>query len=93
MILGSYLLQKAGIDIKYSTGRVEWFRNTIPLCESLRVETYEEDFKTFIYDCLSQMEDEKFRENMYDKYSGSILDAKYEKGDVDGIAKEQSHLK
>ena len=53
VILGSNFLQKAGIDIKYSTGRVEWFGNTISLREAPRVETYEEDFKTLIDDYLS----------------------------------------
>ena len=38
------------------------------------------------------MEDEKFGGDMYDEYAASILDAKYEKVDVDGLAKEQSHL-
>ena len=77
MILGSNFLQKSGIDIKYSTGRVEWFGNNIPLREAPRVETYEEDFKTFIDYYLSQMEDEKFGGDMYDEYAASILDAKY----------------
>ena len=58
MILGSDLLQRSGIDIKYSTGRVEWFGNNILLREAPRVETYEEYFKIFIDDYLSHMEDE-----------------------------------
>ena len=31
-------------------------------------------------------------ENLYDEYAASILDAKYEKVDLDGIEKEQSHI-
>ena len=92
MILGSDFLQKAGIDIKYSTGRLEWFGKTIPLREAPRVETYEEYFKNFIDDYLSHMEDEKFGGDMYDEYAAYILDAKYEKLDVYGLAKEQSYL-
>ena len=38
------------------------------------------------------MEDEKFGIGLYDYYSAFILDAKYEKLDVDGLAKEKSHL-
>ena len=38
------------------------------------------------------MEDEKFGGNLYDEYAASILDAKYEKVDLDGIEKEQSHI-
>ena len=33
------------------------------------------------------MEDEQFGGYLYDEYAASILDAKYEKLDVDGIAK------
>ena len=38
------------------------------------------------------MEDEKFEGDRYDEYAASILDEKYEKVDVDGLAKEQSNL-
>ena len=38
------------------------------------------------------MEDEKFGGDMYDEYAAYILDEKYEEVDVDGLAKEQSHL-
>ena len=38
------------------------------------------------------MEDGKFGEDLYDEYAASRLDAKYEKVDVDGLAKEESHL-
>ena len=77
VILGSDFLLKSGIDIKYSTGGVEWFGNTIPLSEAPIVETYEEDFKNFIDDYLSQMEDKKFGRDLYDEYAASTLDAKY----------------
>ena len=56
------------------------------------VETYKEDLKTLIADYLSHMEDEKFGGDLYDEYEAYILDAKYEKVDVYGLAKEQSHL-
>ena len=38
------------------------------------------------------MEDEKFGVYLYDEYAAYILYAKYEKLDVDGLAKEQSYL-
>ena len=53
VILCSGFLQKSGIDIKYSNGRLEWFGNTIPLREASRVETYEEDFQTILIFHLS----------------------------------------
>ena len=92
MILGSEFLQNSGIYIKYSTERVEWFGDTIALREGPKVETYEEYLKTFIDDYLSQMEDEQFWGYLYDEYAAFIIDAKYEKVDVYGLAKEQSHL-
>ena len=38
------------------------------------------------------MEDEQFGWYLYYEYAASILDAKYEKVDVDGLAKYQTHL-
>ena len=34
------------------------------------------------------MEDEQFGEDLYDEYAAYILDAKYEKVNVDGLAKQ-----
>ncbi len=31
MILGADFLSKAGIDVKYSTGAIEWFDNELPM--------------------------------------------------------------
>ncbi len=31
MILGADFLSKTGIDVKYSTGTIEWFDNELPL--------------------------------------------------------------
>ena len=38
------------------------------------------------------MEDEQFLGDLHDEYAAYILDEKYEKVDVYGLAKEQSHL-
>ncbi len=32
VILGAAFLTKVGIDVKYSTGTMEWFNNELPLC-------------------------------------------------------------
>ncbi len=32
VILGVVFLTKVGIDVKYSTGTMEWFNNKLPLC-------------------------------------------------------------
>jgi hypothetical protein len=31
MILGADFLSKTGVDVKYSTGTIEWFDNELPL--------------------------------------------------------------
>ncbi len=33
VILGANFLSKTGIDVKYSTGTIEWFANELPLCD------------------------------------------------------------
>jgi hypothetical protein len=33
VILGADFLTKTGIDIKHSTGTIEWFGNELPLCD------------------------------------------------------------
>jgi hypothetical protein len=32
MILGADFLNEIGIDLKYSIGIIEWFKNELPLC-------------------------------------------------------------
>ena len=34
VILGADFLSKTGIDVKYSTGTIEWFDNELPLCDT-----------------------------------------------------------
>ncbi len=33
VILGAVFLTKNGIDVKYSTGTIEWSKNELPLCD------------------------------------------------------------
>ncbi len=33
MILGADYLTKTGIDVKYSIGTIDWFKNELPLCD------------------------------------------------------------
>ncbi len=32
MIVGSDFLTEIGIDVKYSIGTIDWFKNELPLC-------------------------------------------------------------
>jgi len=33
VILGADFLTKTGIDVRYSTGTIQWFENELPLCD------------------------------------------------------------
>jgi hypothetical protein len=43
VILGPGFLTKTGIDVKYSTGTIEWFKNELPLCNPHDIK--DKDFK------------------------------------------------
>ncbi len=40
VIFGADFLSKTGIDVKYSTGTIEWFDSELPLREVSRLERY-----------------------------------------------------
>ena len=84
VILGSDFLTKTNIDVKYSTGIMEWYDNELQLCISHLLET--EDFQAakIIED---QHEEELFGTDWYDPtcYAVEIIDAKYEKVEVDEV--------
>ena len=92
IILGNDFLQKAGIDLKYSTGMVEWYGTTLPM--RLPPDPNDtEDYVHVIDDYLIQMEDEYFGDDWMDQYLAQpILDAKYDKTDVSQVAQDQEHL-
>jgi hypothetical protein len=39
VILGANFLKKLGIDVKHSTGTMEWFGNELPLCNPHLLQT------------------------------------------------------
>ena len=92
VILGYDFLQRVGIDIRYSTGKIEWFGNSIPLREAPCPEHTEEDFNALIESYLIQMEDEYFGGELNDAYATNILDAKYDRIDADALSEQQQHL-
>jgi hypothetical protein len=66
---------KSGIDVKYSTGTMEWFNNELPL-HNPHAKIIE-----------VQQEEELFGMDWYDPtcYATEILDAKYEKVQFDEV--------
>jgi len=90
VILGSDFLAKVGMNLKYDNGTIEWLGRSI----SMRAPSDKnEDYIAILDDYLQQMKEEFFGEDWLDSYlSVSILDAKYEKADIDAVIEEQSHL-
>ena len=68
-------------DIKYSTGEIEWYNNTLSMCEPWDMQN-----KDYIQMCDTyhlQEEDGFFGKERLDCYNiDKILDAKYEKLDM-----------
>ena len=92
IILGSDF-EKVGIDIRYSLGTLEWLGTSIPLRPAPEVGNKQRTFNEAVNDYLIQMEEEYFGNDYLNSYlSAPIKDDKYEKIDVDKLAKLQSHL-
>lgn len=90
MILGSDFLHKVGIDISYKRGVVEWYGNTIPLRDPLRFK--DSDYDAIAEGFMVQHDDEFIGDDWMDCYVSQILDAKYERVDIDDVIKSLSHL-
>ncbi len=90
--MGADFLTKTGIDVKYSTGTMEWVDSELRLRNSHLLET--KDFQAMAEIIEVQQEEEFFGMDWYDPicYAVEILDAKYEKVDVDEITDQLSHL-
>ena len=89
---GADFLTIPSIDVKYSTGTMAWFDNELQLRNSHLLET--KDFQAMAEIIEVQMEEELFGMDWYDLtcYAVEILDAKYEKVEVDEVTDKLSHL-
>ena len=91
VILGSNFLTKSGIDIKYSNGTMTWFENTLPMREPWKLDNKE--YVAMAESIHISQKDDVFGENWLNSYADtSILEAKYEKVDIEDVAKQQKHL-
>ena len=92
VILGADFLSKTGIDVKYSTGAIEWFDNELPLHDTHYLQS--KDFLAMAETIETQLEDDFFGMDWYDPacYASEILDAKYEKVLVDDMIDQIDHL-
>jgi hypothetical protein len=79
VILGADFLTKTGIDVKYSTGTIEWFKHELPLCDPRVLK--DKDFKAMAEIIETQQEEDFFGMDWYDPtcFAIEIFDAKCEK--------------
>jgi hypothetical protein len=92
VILGADFLTKTGIDVKYSTETIEWFNNELPMHNPHLLQNKEFEAMAEIIEI--QQEEELFGMDWYDPtcYAMEILDAKYEKVEVDKVINQLNHL-
>ena len=90
VIVGSDLMDAAGIDILYSKKEVNWLGNTIPMRDVRTFRPHELDELMGTYHAAE--EEEFIGEDFLDSFATEILDAKYEHVDVADVAAAQKHL-
>jgi hypothetical protein len=92
VILGADFLTKTGIDVKYSTGTMEWFDSELPMRNPHLLQP--KDFEAMACIVEVQQEEELFGMDWYDPtcYAIEILDAKYEKVEVDEVTNQLTHF-
>ena len=92
VILGADFLAKTGIDVKYSTGTIEWFENELPLCDPHPLK--DKDYVAMAEVIELEQEVDFFSIDWYDPtcYATEILDAKYEQVQIDDVVHQLEHL-
>jgi hypothetical protein len=92
VILGTDFLTKTGIDVKYSTGTIQWFENKLPLRDPHALK--DKDYLARAEIVEIQQEVDFFGMDWCDPtcYAIEILDAKYEKVQIDDVVNQLKHL-
>ena len=91
IILGGDFMGKAGIDISYSTGTIQFNGTEISLRDPFDMNNKE--FLAMADAMEVQKEDAFFGDDWLDAYMAQpILDAKYEKVDIPDVVAKQTHL-
>jgi hypothetical protein len=92
VILGADFLTKTGIDVKYSTGTIEWFENELPLRDPHDLK--DRDFEAMAEIVEIQQEVDYFCMDWYDPtcFAIEILDAKYEKVQIKEVLNPLEYL-
>jgi hypothetical protein len=92
VIQGADFLTETGIDVKYSIGTIEWFRNELPLCNLHDLK--DKDFKALAEIVEIQQKVDFFDMDWYDPtyFTIEILDAKYEKVQIKDAVNSLEYL-
>jgi hypothetical protein len=93
VIFGADFLSKAGIDIKYSLGIIEWFDNKLPMHDPCQLD--DKEYLAMAEILEVQREAEKlFGMDWYNPtcYASDILDAKYGEVSTDDVVDQLTHL-
>ena len=93
LILSDDFLTKSGINIKYSSGTIEWFDSEFPMQDPKCLDTNEYLAMTKSLE-VHRKEEQLFGRDWYgpDCFATAILDAKYEKVNVDDVVEQLTHL-
>ena len=90
-ILGADFLTKAGINIMYETGNMEWFENMIIMRNPYEIS--DREYLAMADAIEIQNKENCFGSDWIDCYLASpLLDSKYEKVDTDEVVNQQTHL-
>jgi len=93
VILGADFLSKSGINIRYSTGTIEWFDSKLPMRDPHQLSDKEYLAMADIIEVQLEAED-IFSIDWYDPtcYASEILDAKYGQVSTDELVDQLNHL-
>ena len=90
VILGQDVLTKAGMDVLFSNGTIQWMDKLI----NKKQNAHRENSKNFSLACEKSVDwmDSSEVESMLDAFSAEMHKAKHEKVDAEDVAKGLNHL-
>jgi hypothetical protein len=93
VIFGADFLSKTGIDIKYSSGIIEWFNNELPMRDPCPLDDKEYLAMAEVLEVQHEAE-HFFSMDWYDPicHASEILDAKYGQVSTDYVVDQLTHL-
>ena len=90
VFLGGDFLQKTGININYTECQIEWLNGQLLL--RITQEFHKEDMSLLVDMLYAQEDEEWFGDEFMELLATTILDATYNKVDLDKVINDQKHL-